>query len=213
MTEAHIWQNEKLGLKVVEALKKNRFKAEYLATKEEARQRLLETIPAGASIGVGGSLTITQLNVLEELDKRGHKLFDHTDQKLSVEERNIRRRLQLTSDVFLSGTNAVTLGGQLVNEDNTGNRVAAMIYGPQKVIVVAGINKIVKDVDSALDRIEMYAAPMTNYRFGFPNPCTKTGFCSNCESERRICNVVTIMRKKPSQADITIFIIGEELGL
>ncbi len=213
MTEAHIWQNEKLGLRVVEALKKNRFKAEFMATREAVRQWLLELIPTEASVGLGGSVTIRQLNVLEELKKRGNRILDHNDPMATLEEKTRVRRQQLTSDVYLSGTNAVTLDGKLVNLDGTGNRVAAMIYGPQKVIIVIGINKIVKDVDSALERIEMFAAPMNNYRLGYQNPCVKTGFCMDCESEQRICNVITIMRKKPTQTDITVIIIGEELGL
>ncbi len=213
MVESHIWHNEKLGLKVVEALKKNNFSAEYAKTKEDARQRLLELIPAGASVGLGGSVTVRQLNIIVELNKRGNQLFDHTEPNMSLEVKTKMRRKQLTSDIFLSSTNAVTLDGKLVNEDGTGNRVAAMIYGPQKVVIVVGINKIVKNVDSALDRLEMYTTPMNNYRLRYPNPCAKTGFCIDCDSESRICNVITIMRKKPSQTDITVIIIGEVLGL
>jgi len=119
----------------------------------------------------------------------------------------------MNSDVYLTGTNALTIDGKLVNEDATGNRVASMIFGPRQVIVIAGINKIVKDVDSALERIEMHAAPMNSRRLKYPNPCAETGFCSDCSGERRICNIVTIMRKKPAQTEVTVIVVGEEMGL
>jgi hypothetical protein len=213
MTTPKEWHRETLGKKVVEALKKNHFAAEYLPDKEAVRQRILELIPTGASVGIGGTVTIRdELNIVDDLKKRGHKLFIHNLPHLSPEENAALRRQQLTSDCFLASTNALTLDGQLVNVDGVGNRVAAMIYGPQKVIVVAGINKVVENVDSALKRIELWAAPMNNKRIGLPNPCTTTGVCMDCQGTTRICNVTTIIRKKPSQTDMTVLVVGEELG-
>ncbi len=206
-------QRESLGRKVVEALRKNNFQAEYLETKEKAAERLLELIPAQGTVGVGGSVTIAQLGVLDKLQARGNELLNHGSKDLTPEQAQEMRIRQQTCDCFLTSTNAVTLDGKLVNEDGTGNRVAAMIFGPSKVIVVAGTNKIVRDVDAALERIEMVEAPLNCMRLNYANPCVKTGYCIDCQSEDRICNVTTIIRKKPRRTDFTVLIVGEDLGL
>ncbi len=213
MTTPQEWHREALGKRVVEALKKNSFDAEYIATKEEARQKILEMVSAEATVGIGGTVTIrNELNIIDNLKARGNTLFIHNLPHLTPEENAEIRRKQLTCDFFLTSTNAVTLDGKLVNVDGVGNRVAAMIYGPKKVIVVAGINKVVKDVDSALERIELWAAPMNNKRIGLPNPCTKTGICMDCQGTTRICNITTILRKKPNETDMTVLVVGEEMG-
>lgn len=206
------WHKNLMAQKAVEALKKNNFEAEYVATKEEARDRLLALIPAGASIGKGGSMTIVELNVLEELEKRGHCIYNHGLSTLSPEEKDEVRRKELTCDYFICSTNALTLDGKLVNVDGTGNRVAAMIYGPKKVIIVTGINKLVKNVERAIERIETIAAPINCKRFNFSNPCTKNGMCMDCQADTRICNVTTIMHKKPHNSNINVIIVGEQMG-
>lgn len=212
MNEFTPWQYEALGKRVVEALKKNRFEAEFCATKEEAVRKLLALIPEKASVGFGGSWTVKALGVSGVLAEKGHVLLDHGVPGLTAEERTDIRRKQLTCDVFLSGTNAVTLDGELVNVDGSGNRVAAMIFGPKRVVVVVGANKIVRDVAEAMDRIEMRAAPLNNKRLGLKNPCVETGMCMDCQSATRICNVTTIIEKKPGGADFHVLIVGEELG-
>ncbi|HPI99130.1 MAG TPA: lactate utilization protein [Synergistales bacterium] len=212
MNEFVNWHNEITGEKVVEALTKNGFSATYYGSAEEAVAAILEQIPEGSSVGVGGSWTVGELDLPGELDARGHEILDHGKAGLSREEKNEIRRKQLTCDVFLSGTNAVTMEGELVNVDGTGNRVAAMIYGPGKVIIVAGVNKIVKDLSAALIRIKTIAAPINNKRLGLPNPCVQTGECMDCQGPTRICNVTTILHKKPLLSDIHVFIVGEDLG-
>lgn len=206
------WHKETLTQKVVEALKKNNFNAEYVETKEDAKKKVLELLENSMSIGIGGSATTTELGILDELEKRGKEVLNHGLASLSPEEKMEIRRRQLTCDCFICSTNAITMDGKLVNVDGTGNRVSAMIFGPKKVVIIAGINKITNDVDAALERIEMYAAPMNNKRLNFPNPCTKTGICMDCSASSRICNVTTIIRKKPSLSDISIIIVGEQLG-
>ncbi|MDX9871344.1 MAG: lactate utilization protein [Clostridia bacterium] len=206
------WHKEVLANKVVEALKKNNFEASYVSTKEEAQKLILELAQDSANIGIGGSNTIGQLGVIAELKKMGKEIYDHGAPGLSPEEKLGMRRKQQTCDCFLSSTNAVTLDGKLVNVDGTGNRVSAMIFGPQKVVVAAGFNKIVKDVDAAMTRIELEAAPLNNKRLNLPNPCAKTGICMDCALPSRICNVTAIIRKKPSASDFHVIIVGEELG-
>lgn len=211
MTVHKEWHVETLGKKVVEALQRNGFTAEYAPTNEDARQKIMSLIPAGASIGLGGSMTIKELELSQEIEKGDYKVLDHSVAK-SPEERLSIRRQQLTADRFIASANAVTLDGKLVNMDGTGNRVAASIYGPSKIIIVAGINKIARDLDSAVERIEMYASPLNNKRLKTPNPCTKSGVCSDCQGDTRLCNVMTIMHRRPKESDITVIIVGSELG-
>ena len=212
MNELKAWSNDALAARAIEALAKNNFAAGYVKTKQDAAEKVLSLIPEGATVGVGGSWTTTELGVLEELKKRGHTIYNHNIAGLPAEEVMALRRAELTCDVFLCSTNALTLDGKLVNVDGTGNRVAAMIFGPKQVIVVAGVNKIVRNVEEAERRIEMLAAPINNKRLNRPNPCTVAGICVDCQGPTRICNITTIIRKRPPATPMQIIVVGEELG-
>ncbi len=133
-------------------------------------------------------------------------------QGLTPEEKNEIRRQQLVCDVFISGSNAITMDGCIVNIDAYGNRTNALTFGPRKIIIVVGMNKIRKDVDEALERVKHYAAPLNNKRINTNNPCTVSGTCSECTTKTRICRVYSILRRKPSLSDTTVVIIGEALG-
>lgn len=200
-----------LGNNTVEALVKNGFQAEYLQDEAAAKERLLALIPEGASVGFGGSATIKHMDIKGELAKRGCALYDHNGVQDPDEAAAIRRS-QLTCDVFLSGSNAITRDGRLYNVDGKGNRVAAMIFGPGEVIIVAGINKVVSDLTAAEERVYGYAAPINNLRFNSGNPCTKTGECMDCSSPKRICNIATILHRCPTGTKIRILLVGESLG-
>ncbi|MBC8014787.1 MAG: lactate utilization protein [Sporomusaceae bacterium] len=212
MSELKNWHNETIANKTVAALMKNDFQATYCPTRQEAVEQILALIPVEGTIGAGGSWTIGQLGLLDSLDARGNIIFNHGLPGLTAEDKMEIRRKQLTCDVFLTSTNAVTIDGRLVNTDGVGNRVAAMIFGPKKVIIVVGINKIVKDIVEAEKRIKLYAAPINNKRLNTLNPCIRTGECTDCQGPTRICNVTTILNKRPVLTDIHIFVIGEELG-
>ncbi len=213
MNEAQSWHVDALGTKTVDALIKNNFKASYVKTRKEAVDSVLAAIPQGAAVGMGGSWTTTaDLALGDILEKRGYTVYNHNKPGLAPEQILEYRHKQLSCDVFLSGSNAVTLDGKLVNVDGVGNRVAAMIFGPKKVIIVAGINKIVRDVPAAEERIKLYAAPINNKRINKPNPCTQTGICMDCQGPTRICNITTIIRKKPPLTDFSVILVGEELG-
>lgn len=212
MHEFKAWHNEALAARVVEALKKNNFSASYVATGKEAAEKILSMVPANASVGIGGSWTLNQLAIPQQLADRGNTVLDHNKPGLAPEETLAIRRQQLTCDVFMSSTNAITLDGKLVNVDGAGNRVAAMIFGPKKTIIVAGMNKLAYDVADAEKRIKLHAAPVNNKRLDRPNPCVKTGQCMDCQGPTRICNVTTIINKRPGPSDIEIILIGEELG-
>ncbi|MEN6412482.1 MAG: lactate utilization protein [Veillonellales bacterium] len=212
MSEFTDWHNDLLGAKVVEALKKNNFTASYVKTRKEALEKLLALIPQAATIGIAGSWTIKEIGLDTALEKRGNTVYNHNKPGLTKEESLEVRRKELLSDVFLTGTNAVTLDGQLVNVDGAGNRVAAMTFGPKQVYVIVGTNKIVKDLNEAQQHIKLYAAPINNKRLNLPNPCVKTGECMNCQSPSRICNITTIMHKRPMAIQIHVVVVGEQLG-
>ncbi|MCX7780340.1 MAG: lactate utilization protein [Negativicutes bacterium] len=212
MHEFKSWHNEALAARVVDALKKNNFTASYVPTKAEAIEKVLALIPGDATVGIGGSWTLSQLELPKKLEERGNTVLNHNKPGLPPEEALKIRRQQLTCDVFLTSTNAITLDGKLVNVDGAGNRVAAMIFGPKKTIIVAGTNKIAFDVADAEKRIKLHAAPVNNKRLDRPNPCTTTGQCMDCQGPTRICNVTTIINKRPSPSDIEIILVGEELG-
>ena len=205
-------EQQAMAVKTVEALQKNRFNAAYYPTAQAALAELLNVIPVDATVGIGGSWTLIQLEVVEKLEARGNTVYCHHKPGLSPEEILAIRRKQLTCDVFLTSTNAVTADGRLVNTDATGNRVAAMIFGPEKVIVLAGVNKIVATVEAANERIRSKAAPLNNQRLNRPNPCVKAGCCVDCQGPTRLCNVTTVIHKRPPASDIHVWMIGEEAG-
>ena len=157
-------------------------------------------------------MTVKVLGLQDKAKAAGCEILDHNVPGLEPTAKLALLRRQLTCDVFVSGTNALTLEGELVNVDGNGNRVAALTFGPVKTIVVVGANKLVRDLDEAFARLELYASPMNNKRLDRPNPCVKTGVCMDCDGDTRICRVYQILRKKPSLSDFTIVIVGEELG-
>ena len=212
MNEATTWHRDTLGAKVVAALIRNDFQATYCKTGKEATAQILAQVPSASTIGIGGSWTLKELGILDKLETQGNVILDHNKSGLSKEENLEIRRRELTSDVFLTSTNAVTMDGRLVNTDGIGNRVAAMIFGPKKVIVIAGINKVVADIADAEKRIKLVAAPINNKRLSTPNPCVKTGECMDCQGPTRLCNATTILSKRPRLTDIHVIIVGEELG-
>ncbi|MCW4039007.1 MAG: lactate utilization protein [Candidatus Bathyarchaeota archaeon] len=212
MNEVQQWHTAKRVERTVNALKENGFEAVYASTRTDALQEVLNRVPTDALVGVGGSITVRELGLIDALNQRGHQVAEHWSSDLSPDERMAIRRQQLTSDVFLTSSNAITESGHLVNVDGAGNRVAAMIFGPKKVIVVAGVNKIVKNLEAALDRVNNVAAPMNAKRLNRKTPCAVTGQCTDCRSPERICNVTTIINRKPGRTDVTVLLVGEELG-
>lgn len=204
--------DQQLGEEVVSALIHSRFDAAYLSDTKEVIRHLISIIPENATIGIGGSKTLETLGIAELLQDRGHTIFWHNQPGLAPDVSMAYRHSQLSCDVFLTSTNALTLKGELVNKDGIGNRVAAMFFGPKKVIVIAGVNKIVADLNAAEERIRTVAAPLNNKRLNRPNPCVKTGVCMDCQGPTRICNVTTIISKRPPATDVTVLVVGEALG-
>ncbi|MEW6033239.1 MAG: lactate utilization protein [Chloroflexota bacterium] len=206
------WYSGRRAAKAVKALERNGFSACFVDSKEEARQKILELVPDGAAVGAGGSITIREIGVLDVLKERGHRLYDHWAPGLTQEQVLAIRRAQLTCDVFLTSANAVTSDGRLVCCDGAGNRVAAMAFGPKKVVVAVGANKIVCDLDTALRRVKEVAAPQALRDTGIAVPCVETGHCQDCDSPQRGCRVTLILERKPYFTDIAVVVVGESLG-
>ncbi len=212
-TQFHQWHRELRAERTIRALKKNNFEAKYFPKAAEALEELWKMIPQGATVGIGGSLTLNQVDLINELQKRPVKFLNPFAKGLSMEEGDKIRRQIFTADFFITSSNALTEDGKLYNIDASGNRVAAMIYGPKKVILLCGVNKIVKDIHEAHNRAQEWAAPMNVKRLGYKTPCGETGQCSDCSSPDRICNAYVVLAKKPRRTDYMIFLIGEDLGL
>jgi len=207
------WYIEKMMERTVQALKENYFDAAFFTDKKDLISRVMGYVKPKMKIGIGGSMTLREIGLVEKIKKEKVTVLDHWEAGLSKEEIQAMRIQHLTSDLFLSGSNAITENGEIVNIDGFGNRVSSITFGPKKVIIVAGCNKIVPDVEAAIERIKDVAAPMNAKRLNLPLPCAKTGYCHDCKSEQRICRIVSILERKPNGTDISVFIINESLGL
>ncbi len=207
------WSYEQKCRKAVESLEKNGFTARYCATSQSAAEYIIAGATDSSTVGFGGSMSITSLDVEKQLRDGGKEILNHTSPALSRDEKLAIMRRQLTCDLFLSGCNALTLNGELVNIDATGNRVGAMLFGPQKVIVVVGRNKLVDGtVQDAIERIKAWATPPNSKRLNFKTPCSSTGLCSDCNSPDRLCRVTTIIDRKPRFTDLHVLVVNTELG-
>ena len=194
-------------------LERNRFESLFVPDAKSAAKAISDMIPDGASVGIGGYMTLNQIGFFEEIKGRHLNLINPFSKGVTPEERGDLTRKIFSCDYFLCSTNAITEEGHLYNVDATGNRVAAMFFGPKKTIVVCGVNKIVKDMEEARRRVWNLAAPMNAKRLGRKTPCAETGVCSDCNSPERICNIGVEIVKKPSRTDILVLLVGEPLGL
>ena len=202
---------EKRGQILVKNLKARHFDAYYCANKEEALQKALELIPEGASVGWGGALSAQQIGLMDAIHAGAYTALDRTGITDPEKIRAIYMQ-HFNADVFLTGANGLSLDGQMVNIDGTGNRVAAIIYGPKSVLVIAGMNKVEDTLEDAIRRARTVASPMNNQRFGNENPCSFTGSCADCKSETCICNQIVITRHCRPAGRIKFILVGEDLG-
>lgn len=198
--------------KTLRALERNEFLAFYFPDIEEAKAFLVGSIAPGATVGIGGSETVRSLGIVPLLKQKGATVLDHWDPALSLDEILAMRKAQLTCDVFLASVNAVTERGELVSRDGIGNRICAMTFGPAKVFLVVGTQKIVEDLHAAFRRIREVAAPMRAKSLGLDLPCTKGSGCVDCSAPDRICRATTILHRRPSLTDITVVLVDKELG-
>lgn len=215
---------EESALKCLQALKKNNLNGYYFSSRNEALEHILESIPPTATVGFGDSMTVQQIGLAVALHDRGHELispFWEDDPRAFVFPRTSKARqatrAALFADYFVAGINAITLDGKIVNTDGFGNRVAAIVFGPRRVILVAGTNKIVANVEAARERIKKVAAPLNARRHRLEHgmeidlPCALTGECVDCDSCQTCCFTVIIEHQMYPRIEVVL--IGEKLGL
>ena len=204
---------DKAGPVVAENLKKRHFDAYYCSTREEGVAKVLELIGAEDVVSWGGTMTVDELGIKGLLAQRGQKVLDRDTAK-DMAERMAIMRAGLTCDTFLTGTNAITQDGELFNIDGNGNRVAAMCFGPKSVVVVAGMNKVVKDMDEAYAQVRNYTAPAVLQRFpSMKTPCNQNGLGADCKSPDSCCCYMVETRVCRPAGKIKVVLIGEDLGL
>ncbi|MGI6204240.1 MAG: lactate utilization protein [Anaerovoracaceae bacterium] len=211
MHETILSRNKVLASRIIDLLSQRHMHGDYVETKEEAGELVLKMIPEGSSVGWGGSASLDEINIKDDLRSGNYRVYDRDNAK-DDQDLHIIERQCLTADVFLMGTNAITEDGQLVNLDGNGNRVAALAFGPDKVIVIAGINKICPDLDDAVKRVRRTAAPTNAFRFPGDTPCRKFGICGDCRMEDCICSQLLITRGSMTKDRVNVVIVGEPLG-
>jgi hypothetical protein len=205
--------NEKVAAKIIKNLEKRRMAGSYAADAAQAKAEIVDMVPQGATVFRCGSMTAVGIGLWEAIAALPEvKLIDPYRAELSPEEGLELRRQGLTADVMVASTNAITLDGRLVNLDGMGNRVAAMAFGPKKVILAVGMNKVAPDLETAVARVKHFASPINNIRLNQNNPCAETGLCSDCRSPQRICNMWSTIEGHMIKDRIHVKLIGENLG-
>ena len=208
--------------KTIDALRSNRMDVHYVETKEEAKALALSLIPEGAVCASGGSVTLAETGILDAIKSGNYTYIDRMIPELTQEQREEAMRAAFSADVFLASANAITENGELYNVDGNSNRVAALLYGAKSVIIVAGINKLVKDLDEAVLRVKTIAAPRNAKRLSCDTPCAKLGHCislernggmtDGCKTPGRICATFTVMAYQRHVSRIKVILVGETLG-
>lgn len=202
---------EKIG-RLIRNLANNNLKGTYLKSVDELTDYLDNQVQDGSLVSVGGSQTLFELNLIEYLRNRNIRFLDRYKENLTGDEKKEIYRKSFFADFYFSSTNAITVDGHLYNVDHTGNRVAALLYGPEKVFVIIGINKIVDTVEEAIARVRSVAAPANNVRLNRNTPCAKFGSCVDCKVEDRICNEYTLIKRQAVKDRIEVIILPFELG-
>ena len=202
---------ENLAATVIKNMGKRQMEGYFVPDKSAALDLLLSLIPEGASIGYGGSVTLSEVGALEALSSEKYNLIRRENAKTQEETEAIFKEI-LFSDYFLMSSNAVSVDGQLINVDGRGNRVAFLAYGPKNVILICGMNKIVPSVEAGIERVKTLAGPMDATRLNRTTPCSASGICGDCQSPDCICASTVITRRSHTPKRIKVILVGEELG-
>lgn len=206
------WVNNKKIMRTIEALEKNNMNGYLVETKKDVIDKICEIVDEGSKVSCGGSMTLFECGVIDHLRSNRYKFLDRYKEGLSkYEVKNIFRE-SFFADAYFTSSNAITEDGKLYNVDGNGNRVAAMLYGPDKVIVIAGVNKIVKNIDEAINRNKQISGPANAKRLNKITPCTKVGYCMDCKGNDKICREFTVISSQGNKDRIHIIFINEELG-
>lgn len=206
------WFYETMVNESIKNLKKHDFEALFAVDRLAACEEILKRVPSNKTIGVGGSVTIREIGIIDKLRKQGNIIYDHWQEGLSKEESLRIRKTQQSSNIYLTSANAITITGEIINIDGFCNRISTMAFGPDEVIFVAGKNKLVRDVKEGIERVKNIAAPMNAKRFGADTPCATLGRCVDCNSPQRICRGTLILERRPFATKMLVIIVMEDLG-
>lgn len=212
MDQNRLFVEEKRIERTMKALEKHKINAHHVEDRDQLHAKIAELIPEGSVVSAGGSMTLKETGVLDFVGNGAYTFLDRNAEGITPEEIRDIYVKTFDADVFLTSSNALTENGELYNVDGRGNRVAAMIYGPKKVIVVCGINKIVPDIDAAVERNRRIAAPANNRRLDRKTPCAVTGICSDCDSPDRICNAYTVIARQMDPDRMHVILVDENTG-
>ena len=205
-------RNALLGEKLVKNLKRRNIEAHYCPTAQEAVAKVMELIADGSSVTWGGSMTVRDMGIPQALKDRGTLKVLDRDVVESPEEKQQMYLRAFTADVYLSSANAISEDGVIVNIDGNGNRVAAITWGPKKVIFIIGLNKVAQDVKAAISRARSIASPINAQRFNISTPCQVDGVCHNCNSPESICSYIHLLRNSRTAGRHVVVLVGENLG-
>ena len=206
------WYIEKQVERTIKNLNSHNMEGYYVENREQLFQILKEFIDEGSTVGVGDSMTLFETKIIDFLREGKFDFLDKYEDKLTKDEKRELYIKNFSADTFLCSANAITENGELYNIDGNGSRVAPMIYGPKQVIIIAGINKIVKNLEEAEVRVRQYAAPLDAKRLNKDTPCAKLGYCVDCKSPHRICNDFVTIKGQFITGRIKVIIVGQVLG-
>lgn len=212
MNDYEIWSNELKIERTIKALEENNMNGYYARTREDLIDKIKELVDEGAMVTCGGSETLFKTSIIDHLRSGRYDFLDRYKEGITREEVTEIFRQAFLADAYFVSSNAITEDGEIYNVDGNGNRVAAMLFGPDKVIIVCGVNKIVKDLDAAIERNRELAAPMNTKRLNKKTPCAKVGYCMDCRSPERICNEYTLIKRQRDKDRIHVIFLNENLG-
>lgn len=208
MNENIIKRNNLLAQTVIKGLQSRNMSGYYAATKEEALKIALDLIPEGSTVTMGGSMSVREIGLVDALNRGNYNFIDRDN----YEDKKAAALMAYSADVYLGSSNAITNDGVLVNIDANSNRVSAYAFGPEKVVLIVGMNKVAGDIDSAMKRARNTAATMNTMRFGLDTPCSKTGACYNCKSHDTICCNFLITRCERHDGRMHVILVNDNLG-
>ena len=206
------WVNEQKVLRTIESLNKNNMNGYLVNTNEELIEKIKELVGEGATVSCGGSVSLFETGVMDHLRSGRYKFLDRYEEGLSKEEITNIFKESFFANAYFASSNAVTEDGKLYNVDGNGNRVAAMLFGPEKVILIVGVNKIVKNIDEAVMRNREISAPANAKRLNKLTPCTKVGYCVDCKGSDKICREFTVISSQGDKDRIHVIFMNKEIG-
>ncbi|MBM6861210.1 lactate utilization protein [Clostridium saudiense] len=206
------WVNEQKILRTIASLEKNNMNGYIVSNKEELINKIISLTNEGEKVSCGGSMSLAETGVMEHLRSGRYDFLDRAKEGLSTKDIDRIYRECFFADTYFSSSNAITEDGELYNVDGNGNRVAALLFGPKKVIIVAGVNKIVKNLDEAIKRNREIAAPANAKRLNKSTPCTKIGYCMDCKSPEKICREYTVIKSQKDKNRIHVIFLNDNIG-